>query len=103
VTSPETLRLAAAPPGLTRPKGGGRGGHAGLAAGGGQRDPPAPPKIARPTGAGGEAVDLEPLARTAARTPAQFLDREGLDAAAIAPLVDGKFMSAFVRARKPPA
>ena len=30
-----------------------------------------------------------------------FLDREGIDAAAIAPAVDGKFMSAFVRARKP--
>jgi len=32
-----------------------------------------------------------------------FLDREGIDAAAIAPTVDGKFMSAFVRARKPHA
>ena len=31
----------------------------------------------------------------------EFLDREGIDAAAIAPSVDGKFMSAFVRARKP--
>ena len=33
----------------------------------------------------------------------ELLDREGIDAAAIAPMVDGKFMSAFVRARKPRA
>ena len=32
-----------------------------------------------------------------------FPDREGIDASVIAPLVDGKFMSAFVRARKAPS
>ena len=30
-----------------------------------------------------------------------FLAGTGLDAATIAPQVDGKFMSAFIRARKP--
>jgi hypothetical protein len=30
-----------------------------------------------------------------------FIEASGLDAAALAPKVDGKFMSAFVRARKP--
>lgn len=29
------------------------------------------------------------------------LESEGLDPAAVAPAVDGRFMSAFVRARKP--
>jgi hypothetical protein len=33
----------------------------------------------------------------------EFLEGAGLDAGAIAPQVDGKFMSAFVRARKPAA
>ena len=31
----------------------------------------------------------------------QFLSAEGMDVDKIAPLVDGKFMSAFVRALKP--
>jgi hypothetical protein len=31
----------------------------------------------------------------------EFLTAEGVDVDAIAPMVDGKFMSAFVRARKP--
>jgi arsenite methyltransferase len=31
----------------------------------------------------------------------EFLAGSGIDAEAIAPQVDGKFMSAFVRARKP--
>jgi len=57
-------------------------------------------KLAR---AGFEAVDLEPTRVYRSDDAREFLDREGLDAAAIAPLVDGKFMSAFVRARKPPA
>jgi arsenite methyltransferase len=30
-----------------------------------------------------------------------FLTGEGIDVDAIAPQVDGKFMSAFIRARKP--
>jgi hypothetical protein len=32
-----------------------------------------------------------------------FLSGQGLDADAIAPLVDEKFLSAFIRARKPAA
>jgi hypothetical protein len=31
----------------------------------------------------------------------EFLAGEGIDVDAIAPQVDGKFMSAFIRARKP--
>jgi arsenite methyltransferase len=54
--------------------------------------------------AGFEAVDLEPTRVYRAEDAREFLrDHEGLDADAIAPMVDGKFMSAFVRARKPPA
>jgi fructose/tagatose bisphosphate aldolase len=51
--------------------------------------------------AGFEGVDLEPTRIYRAEDAREFLDREGVDAAAIAPMVDGKFMSAFVRARKP--
>ena len=36
------------------------------------------------------------------RTRSEFFAGRGLDIEKIAPLVDGKFMSAFVRARKPP-
>ena len=51
--------------------------------------------------AGFEGVELEPTRVYRAEDAREFLDREGVDAAAIAPMVDGKFMSAFVRARKP--
>jgi arsenite methyltransferase len=51
--------------------------------------------------AGFEAVDLEPTRIYRAEEAREFLGREGVDAAAIAPMVDGKFMSAFVRGRKP--
>ena len=51
--------------------------------------------------AGFEAVDVEPTRIYKVEDAQSFLDRAGLDAAAIAPHVDGKFMSAFVRARKP--
>lgn len=51
--------------------------------------------------AGFEAVELEPTRIYRTEDAREFLDREGIDAAAIAPAVDGKFMSAFVRARKP--
>jgi arsenite methyltransferase len=53
--------------------------------------------------AGFEAVGLEPTRIYRAEDARELLDREGIDAAAIAPMVDGKFMSAFVRARKPRA
>ena len=55
---------------------------------------------AKLTKAGFEAVDLEPTRIYRTEDAREFLDREGIDAAVIAPMVDGKFMSAFVRARK---
>jgi arsenite methyltransferase len=51
--------------------------------------------------AGFEAIDVEPTRIYRTEDAREFLDREGIDTAAIAPSVDGKFMSAFVRARKP--
>jgi SAM-dependent methyltransferase len=51
--------------------------------------------------AGFEAIDLEPTRVYRAGDARDFLAGAGLDAEAIAPAVDGKFMSAFVRARKP--
>jgi SAM-dependent methyltransferase len=51
--------------------------------------------------AGFEGVEVEPTRIYRVDDAREFLDREGIDAAAIAPMVDGKFMSAFVRARKP--
>ena len=51
--------------------------------------------------AGFEAVDLEPTRIYRVEDARDFLAGAGLDADAIAPQVDGKFMSAFVRARKP--
>ena len=51
--------------------------------------------------AGFEDVQVEPTRVYRVDDAREFLDREGIDAAAIAPAMDGKFMSAFVRARKP--
>jgi ubiquinone/menaquinone biosynthesis C-methylase UbiE len=56
---------------------------------------------ARLAKAGFEAIEVEPTRIYRTEDAREFLDREGIDAAAIAPAVDGKFMSAFVRARKP--
>ena len=53
--------------------------------------------------AGFEAIDVEPTRIYRVEDAQEFLDREGIDVRAIAPAVDGKFMSAFVRARKPTA
>ena len=58
---------------------------------------------ARLAKAGFEAIDVETTRVYRTEDAKEFLDREGIDAAAIAPVVDGKFMSAFVRARKPTA
>lgn len=52
-------------------------------------------------GAGFEAIDIEPTRVYKAEDAREFLTREEIDAAAIAPVVNGKFMSAFVRAKKP--
>jgi hypothetical protein len=51
--------------------------------------------------AGFEAIDVEPTRVYRVDDARELLARGGLDAEAIAPHVDGKFMSAFVRARKP--
>ncbi|MGH9448764.1 MAG: methyltransferase domain-containing protein, partial [Terriglobia bacterium] len=51
--------------------------------------------------AGFEAIDIEPTRVYRAEDARQFLAGEGIDAEAVAPLVDGRFMSAFVRATKP--
>jgi len=53
--------------------------------------------------AGFEAIDLEPTRIYRVEDAREFLTGVGIDADAIGPLVDGKFMSAFVRARKPAA
>ncbi len=51
--------------------------------------------------AGFEAVDLEPIRIYRAEDARGALARAGLDADAIAPAIEGRFMSAFIRARKP--
>jgi len=51
--------------------------------------------------AGFEKVDVEPTRIYRAADAKEFLASEGIDSDAIAPQVDGKFMSAFVRAVKP--
>jgi len=53
--------------------------------------------------AGFEQIDLEPTRIYRIEDAREFLSREGVDVDAIAPQVDGKFMSAFVRAVKPAA
>ncbi len=53
--------------------------------------------------AGFAEVDLEPTRIYRAAEARAFLAAAGLEAEAIAPQVDGKFLSAFVRARKPAA
>ncbi len=53
--------------------------------------------------AGFEAINLEPTRVYRAEDAREFLAGAGLDADAFAPQVDGKFMSAFVRAKKPAA
>ena len=51
--------------------------------------------------AGFEQIDIEPTRIYRVEDAREFLSAAGIDAAAIAPRVDGKFMSAFVRAIKP--
>ena len=53
--------------------------------------------------AGFEAIDLEPTRIYRVEDARELLAGAGIDAEAVAPQVDGKFMSAFVRARKPAA
>jgi arsenite methyltransferase len=51
--------------------------------------------------AGFEAIDIEPTRVYKVEDARQFLTGQGVDVDAIASMVDGKFMSAFVRAKKP--
>ena len=51
--------------------------------------------------AGFEQIEVEPTRIYRVDDAREFLASEGIDADAIAPQVDGKFMSAFVRAVKP--
>jgi 2-polyprenyl-3-methyl-5-hydroxy-6-metoxy-1,4-benzoquinol methylase len=52
---------------------------------------------------GFEGVDIEPTRIYRAEDASAFLADKGLDARAIGPQVDGKFLSAFIRATKPAA
>jgi arsenite methyltransferase len=51
--------------------------------------------------AGFEEIEVEPTRVYTAADARQFLTTKGLDVDAFAPQVDGKFASAFIRARKP--
>jgi arsenite methyltransferase len=53
--------------------------------------------------AGFESIEIEPTRIYKVEDARAFLTSEGVDVDAIAPQVDGKFMSAFVRATKPQA
>ena len=52
------------------------------------------------TAAGFEQVEIEPTRIYKIEDAREFLTAKGLDVDALAPHVDGMFMSAFVRARK---
>jgi len=51
--------------------------------------------------AGFEQISIEPTRIYRVEDAQEFLSSAGVDVEAIAPQVDGKFMSAFVRAVKP--
>jgi arsenite methyltransferase len=53
------------------------------------------------TGAGFESVGIEPTRVYTIEDARQFLSAQGIDVDAIAPAVEGKFKSAFIRAVKP--
>jgi arsenite methyltransferase len=57
--------------------------------------------IAKLTHAGFASIDIEPTRVYSIQDARQFLTGEGIDADAIAPQVEGKFISAFIRATKP--
>ena len=57
--------------------------------------------VAKLASAGFDSIDLEPTRVYSMEDARQFLAGEGIDVEAIAPQVEGKFMSAFVRAVKP--
>ncbi len=57
--------------------------------------------IRKLAGAGFVGIEVEPTRVYNLEDAREFLTTEGIDVDAIAPMVDGKFMSAFIRARKP--
>ena len=59
--------------------------------------------VAKLAAAGFNDIGLEPTRVYRVEDAREFLATEGIDVDAMAPLVDGKFMSAFVRATKPGA
>ena len=59
--------------------------------------------ISKLAGAGFENIEIEPTRTYHVEDARAFLTGQGVDVDAIAPLVDGKFMSAFIRAKKPSA
>jgi len=57
--------------------------------------------ISKLESAGFEAIEVEPTRVHNVEDARVFLNDKGVDVDAIAPLVNGKFISAFIRARKP--
>jgi hypothetical protein len=53
--------------------------------------------------AGFEQIEVEPTRIYRVEDAREFLAGQGIDVEVIAPRVDGKFMSAFIRALKPKA
>jgi ubiquinone/menaquinone biosynthesis C-methylase UbiE len=58
---------------------------------------------AKLSAAGFDDVSIEPTRVYKAADARAFLDGHGIDVDEIAPMVDGRFFSGFIRARKPPA
>jgi arsenite methyltransferase len=57
--------------------------------------------VAKLTKAGFDSIDIEPTRVYSAEDARQFLTGQGLDVDAIVPQIEGKFISAFIRAVKP--
>jgi arsenite methyltransferase len=57
--------------------------------------------VAKLTEAGFDGIDIEPTRVYSIEDARTFLNGQGVDVDAIAPQVEGKFMSAFIRATKP--
>ena len=57
-----------------------------------------PAKLAK---AGFDGIDIEPTRIYGIEDARAFLSGQGVDVDAMAPLVEGKFVSAFIRATKP--
>jgi arsenite methyltransferase len=58
--------------------------------------------VAKLAQAGFDGIDIEPTRVYSIEDARTFLSGQGIDVDAMAPAVEGKFMSAFIRATKPP-